>query len=65
MCQLLGGASLPSSGEMRAEVITDAFERAERYQDRPRHTIQVDYWPYLDSMRDLCDTYDEAQSNIE
>ncbi|RLE13776.1 MAG: NAD(P)/FAD-dependent oxidoreductase [Actinobacteria bacterium] len=65
VCQLLGGASLPSSGEMRAEVITDAFECAERYQDRPRHTIQVDYWPYLDSMRDLCDTYDEAQSNIE
>lgn len=63
--QLLGGASLPSTGEMRAEVITDAFERTERYQDRPRHTIQVDYWPYLDSMRALCDTYDETHPNIE
>ncbi len=65
VCQLLGGASLPSAGEMRAEVITDAFARAERYQDRPRHTIQVEYWPYLDSMRALCDTCDEARSNIE
>ncbi|MEE8456571.1 MAG: NAD(P)-binding domain-containing protein [Acidimicrobiia bacterium] len=63
--QLLEGASLPSTGEMRAEVITDAFERTERYQDRPRHTIQVDYWPYLDSMRALCDTYDETQPNVE
>jgi cation diffusion facilitator CzcD-associated flavoprotein CzcO len=65
VCQLLGGASLPSAGEMRAEVITDAFERAERYQDRPRHTIQVDYWPYLDSMRSLGDIYDGSQSDSE
>jgi len=53
--QLLAGASLPSSGEMRAEIIVDQHERAQRYEDRPRHTIQVDYWPYLDAMRALCD----------
>ena len=53
--QLLDGVPLPSPGEMKAEIITDAYERTERYQDRPRHTIQVDYWPYLDSMRETCD----------
>jgi cation diffusion facilitator CzcD-associated flavoprotein CzcO len=63
--QLLEGASLPSTGEIRAEIVSDAFERAHRYQDRPRHTIQVDYWPYLDSIRALCDTNDEARSNVE
>ncbi|MFV1963685.1 MAG: hypothetical protein ACC658_17935, partial [Acidimicrobiia bacterium] len=59
--QLLEGASLPSTGEMRADIVTDTFERTERYQDRPRHTIQVDYWPYLDSMRAICDA-NEATS---
>lgn len=63
--QLLDGASLPSKGEMRAEVITDTFARAKRYQDSPRHTIQVDYWPYLDDLRALCDTYDEAPLNVQ
>jgi cation diffusion facilitator CzcD-associated flavoprotein CzcO len=55
VAQLLDGYSLPSTGEMRAEIITDSFERSERYQDRPRHTIQVDYWPYLDAMQVMCD----------
>lgn len=58
VAQLLSGSALPSTGEMRAEIITDAFERSERYQDRPRHTIQVDYWPYLESMRAMCDAND-------
>ncbi|GMQ94350.1 MAG: NAD(P)-binding domain-containing protein [Acidimicrobiia bacterium] len=61
VAQLLDGSPLPSSGEMRADIITDAYERSERYQDRPRHTIQVDYWPYLDSMRAICDA-NEASS---
>jgi hypothetical protein len=55
VAQLLDGSPLPGAGEMRAEIITDSYERSERYQDRPRHTIQVDYWPYLDSMRAMCD----------
>ena len=55
VAQLLDGSPLPSPGEMRAEIITESYERSERYQDRPRHTIQVDYWPYLDSMRAICD----------
>ncbi len=61
VAQLLGGDALPSPGEMRAEIITDAFERSERYQDRPRHTIQVDYWPYLDSVRAICDSNDDRE----
>jgi dimethylaniline monooxygenase (N-oxide forming) len=63
VAQLLSGSALPSAGEMRAEIITDAFERSERYQDRPRHTIQVDYWPYLDSMRAMCDANDSHVSD--
>lgn len=62
VAQLLDGQSLPSTGEMRAEIITDSFERSERYQDRPRHTIQVDYWPYLDSMKAACDATESTSS---
>ncbi|MCL1601610.1 MAG: NAD(P)-binding domain-containing protein [Actinomycetia bacterium] len=62
VAQLLDGHSLPSTGEMRAEIITDSFERTERYQDRPRHTIQVDYWPYLDALESMCDSNEAALS---
>lgn len=62
VAQLLDGSPLPSPGEMRAEIITESYERSERYQDRPRHTIQVDYWPYLDSMRAICDA-NQTQSS--
>jgi cation diffusion facilitator CzcD-associated flavoprotein CzcO len=62
VAQLLDGSSLPNAGEMRAEIITDSFERSERYQDRPRHTIQVDYWPYLDDMSAICDANESASS---
>lgn len=61
VAQLLDGFPLPSAGEMKAEIITDAYERSERYQDRPRHTIQVDYWPYLDSIREMCDANQESR----
>jgi dimethylaniline monooxygenase (N-oxide forming) len=64
VAQLLDGYSLPGTGEMRAEIITDAYERSERYQDRPRHTIQVDYWPYLDAMRSMCDANESAPSKV-
>ncbi|MEN8041985.1 MAG: NAD(P)-binding domain-containing protein [Actinomycetota bacterium] len=55
VAQVLDGVALPSTGEMRADIVTDNYERNQRYQDRPRHTIQVDYWPYLDAMRAICD----------
>ena len=62
VAQLLDGSALPSTGEMRAEIITESFQRSERYQDRPRHTIQVDYWPYLDAMRAMCDSNESRSS---
>ncbi len=62
VAQLLDGAPLPSSGEMRAEVVVDRYTRQKQYLERPRHTIQVDYWPYLDQMRALCDANDAQRS---
>ncbi len=61
VAQILGGVPLPTTGEMRADIVTDVFERSGRYQDRPRHTIQVDYWPYLDSMRAMCDANESPE----
>ena len=58
--QLIDGHSPPAAGEMKAEIVTESFERSRRYQDRQRHTIQVDYWPYLDMMRGRCDKNDDA-----
>lgn len=58
--QLIDGHSPPAAGAMKAEIVTESFERSRRYQDRQRHTIQVDYWPYLDMMRGLCDKNDDA-----
>ncbi len=63
--QLVDGSPLPSAGEMKAEIITDTYERSQRYQDRPRHTIQVDYWPYLDSVRAMCDANDAPDRESE
>jgi len=62
VAQLLDGALLPSSGEMRAEIVVDRYMRQKQYLERPRHTIQVDYWPYLDHMRALCDANDAQRS---
>ncbi len=62
VAQQLVGSPPPSPGEMKAEIITDEYERSQRYQDRPRHTIQVDYWPYLDAMRAMCDANDAPSS---
>lgn len=64
VAQLLDGAPSPSPGEMKAEIITDAYERSQRYQDRPRHTIQVDYWPYLDAMQAMCDAGDAPAHEV-
>jgi len=65
VAQLLDGSPLPSAGVMKAEIITDTYKRSERYQDRPRHTIQVDYWPYLDSIRAVCDANDGSTDESE
>jgi Flavin-binding monooxygenase-like len=58
VAQLIGGVGLPSHGEMLAEIVVDTFARQNQYLDAPRHTVQVDYWPYLDHMKNLCDAND-------
>ncbi len=58
VAQLIGGAPLPTPAAMKAEIVLYRDRLAERYADRPRHTIQVDYWPYLEEMRSVCDEND-------
>jgi len=59
VAQLIDGAPLPTTATMIAEIERDRAAVAERYLERPRHTIQVDYWMYLDMMRELCDANEE------
>lgn len=62
VARLIEGAPLPTHATMKAEIARDREKLAARYDDRPRHTIQVDYWPYLDEMRSLCAEIDAATS---
>jgi dimethylaniline monooxygenase (N-oxide forming) len=64
VAHLVDGAELPTSATMVAEIQRDREAIASRYQDRQRHTIQVDYWTYLDSMRQICDELDMADTGI-
>jgi dimethylaniline monooxygenase (N-oxide forming) len=48
---LEGGATLPGVGEMRAEIAREEREMRERYVASPRHTIQVDFHPYMRQLR--------------
>lgn len=57
---LVTGVPLPTVPTMKAEIARDRQALVERYQDRPRHTIQVDYWPYLDAINGLCDLVETA-----
>jgi dimethylaniline monooxygenase (N-oxide forming) len=43
---LEGKAALPSADEMRREIARDDRAMTKRYVRSPRHTIQVDFWPY-------------------
>jgi dimethylaniline monooxygenase (N-oxide forming) len=56
--RLLDGAPLPTVATMKAAIARDREELTSRYEDRPRHTIQVDYWSYLDEMRAICSEID-------
>ena len=58
VARIIDGSPIPSAGEMRAEIVVATFARQKQYLDSPRHTIQVDYWPYLDHMRELSDRID-------
>lgn len=55
VAQLVDGRALPTPAMMKAEIQRDQAAIAARYDARPRHTIQVDYWSYLEEMRQLCD----------
>ncbi len=58
VARVIGGAPLPSGEQMRRRISQQRTRRQHQYLDRPRHTIQVEYWPYLDHMKALCDAID-------
>ncbi len=62
VARLIEGAPLPTVAAMRAEIARDREDLADRYDDRQRHTIQVDYWPYLDEISELCERIDTDAS---
>ena len=47
---LSGEYALPERARMERQIATDRERIRRRYVRSPRHTMQVDYWPYLDSM---------------
>jgi thioredoxin reductase len=52
VADLLGGrGTLPSSSEMRAEIAAAERKMKKRYVASKRHTIQVDFHPYLREIR--------------
>jgi dimethylaniline monooxygenase (N-oxide forming) len=50
---LTGGSRLPSKSEMIDDMQNKKMEMDARYVDSRRHTIQVDYIPYMDELADL------------
>jgi dimethylaniline monooxygenase (N-oxide forming) len=48
---LEGKVSLPEPGEMREVVDREDARMAKRYVRSPRHTIQVDFYPYMRTLR--------------
>jgi dimethylaniline monooxygenase (N-oxide forming) len=46
-----GTVSLPDSDSMRQIIEKDKTAMARRYVNSTRHTIQVDYWPYIFELR--------------
>ncbi len=48
---LTGEIALPDREVMKQRIDTDAEALRRRYVASPRHTIQVDYFPYLDLLR--------------
>ncbi len=49
---LEGKSHLPPLAEMLRITERDQEARRRRYTASPRHTIQVDFWPYLDELRE-------------
>jgi len=48
---LQGKVTLPSQQEMRAVIDREDERMAKRYVRSPRHTIQVDFYPYMRTLR--------------
>jgi dimethylaniline monooxygenase (N-oxide forming) len=63
VAQLVEGAPLPTVASMKAEISRDRDAREAQYLDRPRHTIQVDYWPYLDDLTALVEANETLLSS--
>lgn len=49
---ITGECSLPSAAKMREWIRRDAEAMAKRYVRSDRHTMQVDYWRYIRSMKE-------------
>ncbi len=47
-----GKVTLPLRGEMVTEIAAEQAAMRKRYVASKRHTIQVDYWPYLHQLRE-------------
>ncbi len=60
VARILRGAPLPSTDTMKAAIAGEQDEIRRRYVDSPRHTIQVDFFPYKQLMRDEIAAADEA-----
>lgn len=58
-----GKVALPGRPEMLSEIAADQAAMRKRYVASKRHTIQVDYWPYLHQLRDERKQRVVAQSN--
>lgn len=49
---IIGAAALPSPDAMRDWIAADAAAMARRYVRSERHTMQVDYWRYIRTMKE-------------
>jgi len=65
ICQvLLGNKGLPSIEDMEKNIKQKAEELKNRYIDRPRHTIQVDGWVYMDEIANLIGAIPSILKNL-
>jgi dimethylaniline monooxygenase (N-oxide forming) len=58
-----GSVALPGRGEMASEIAVEQAAMRKRYVASKRHTIQVDYWPYLRQLREERKRRAAAQPN--
>jgi len=48
---LSGNAVLPAAGEMKREIAQEERKQAKRFVSSKRHTVEVDFYPYLREIR--------------